>query len=155
MVSNTTLVHIYQRLKQIFATPNNQLFAGLSIITLGDLYQLPPIRQRLVFEEYKNSVHNLCHPWLVFKMIELTENMRQKEDQPFTHLLNRFRTASQTEADIQCIQLRSVTIIVTTKYHDGQDTCFLYCVNLESTLRALCRHNYIIYDTLQGRSSME
>ena len=30
--------------------------------------------------------------------------MRQKEDQPFTHLLNRFITASQTEADIQCIQ---------------------------------------------------
>ena len=111
MVSNTTLLHIHQRLKEIFATPNNQLFAGLSIITLGDLYQLPPIRQRLVFEEYKNSVHNLCHPWLVFKMIELTENMRQKEDQPFTHLLNRFRTASQTEADIQCIQLRSVNPI--------------------------------------------
>lgn len=106
MVSNTTLLHIHQRLKEIFATPNNQLFAGLSLITLGDLYQLPPIRQRLVFEEYKNNVHNLCHPWLVFKMIELTENMRQKEDQPFTLLLNRFRTASQTEADIQCIQLQ-------------------------------------------------
>lgn len=106
MVSNTTLLHIHQRLKEIFATPNNQLFAGLSLITLGDLYQLPPIRQRLVFEEYKNNVHNLCHPWLVFKMIELTENMRQKDDQPFTLLLNRFRTASQTEADIQCIQLQ-------------------------------------------------
>ena len=47
MVSNTTLLHIHQRLKEIFATPNNQLFAGLSIITLGDLYQLPPICQRL------------------------------------------------------------------------------------------------------------
>ena len=111
MVSNTTLLHIHQRLKEIFATPNNQLFAGLSIITLGDMYQLPPIRQRLVFKEYKNNVHNLCHPWLVFKMIELTENMRQKKDQPFTQLLNRFRTASQTEADIQCIQLRAVNSI--------------------------------------------
>ena len=37
-------------------------------------------------------------------MIELTKNMRQKDDQPFTELLNRFRTASQTEGDIQCIQ---------------------------------------------------
>ena len=92
MVSNTTLLHIHQRLKEIFATLNNQLFAGLSVITVGDLYQLPPIRQRLVFEEYKNSVHNLCHPWLVFKIIELTENMRQKDDRPFTELLNRFRT---------------------------------------------------------------
>ena len=36
---------------------------------------------------------------------------RFREDQPFTHLLNRFRTASQTEADIQCIQLRSLNPI--------------------------------------------
>jgi len=44
-------------------------------------------------------------------MIELTETMRQNDDQPFTQLLNRFRTASKTEADIQCIQLRSVNPI--------------------------------------------
>ena len=37
-------------------------------------------------------------------MIELTKKMRQKDDQPFTELLIRFRTASQIEGDIQCIQ---------------------------------------------------
>ena len=41
-------------------------------------------------------------------MIELTKNMRQKDDQPFAELLNKFRTASQTEGDIQCIQPRLV-----------------------------------------------
>lgn len=41
-------------------------------------------------------------------MIELTENMRQKDDQRFTELFNRFRTASQTESGIQCIQSRLV-----------------------------------------------
>ena len=50
----------------------------------------------------------MFHSWLLFKMIELTKNMRQKDDQPFTELLNRFRTASQTEADIQCIKSRLV-----------------------------------------------
>ena len=108
MVSNTTLLHIHQRLKEIFATPNNQLFAGLSIIVVGDLYQLPPIRQRPVFDEYKNHVPNLCHPWSLFQMIELTEIMRQKDDQPFTELLNRFRTATHTEDDIKCIESRFV-----------------------------------------------
>ncbi len=43
-----------------------------------------------------------------FKMIELTENMRQKDHQPFTELLSRFRTASQTDNDIKCIQSRVV-----------------------------------------------
>ena len=108
MVSNTLLLHIHQRLKEILSISNNQLFAGLSIITVGDLYQLPPIRRKFVFEEYKNNVYNLSHPWLLFKMIELTKNMRQKDDQQFTELLNRFRIASQTDDDIQCIQSRLV-----------------------------------------------
>ena len=62
----------------------------------------------MVFEEYKNNVYNLCHFWLLFEMIESTKNVRQKDDQPFTELLNRFRTASQTEGDIQCSQSRLV-----------------------------------------------
>ncbi|XP_068737239.1 uncharacterized protein [Montipora capricornis] len=36
--------------------------------------------------------------------------MRQKNDQPFAELLNRFRTASQTEEDIKCIQSRSIDL---------------------------------------------
>ena len=42
-------------------------------------------------------------------MIELTEIMRQKDDQPFTELLNRIRTGSHTEEDIKCINSRSVS----------------------------------------------
>ena len=80
MVPNTTLLHIHQRLKEIFNTPNSELFARISFIAVGDLYQLPPIRRRAVFENYKNDTFNLCHPWNAFKMIELTEIMRQKDD---------------------------------------------------------------------------
>ena len=88
MVPNTTLLHIHQHLKEIFNTPNSELFARISFIAVGDLYQLPPIRRRAVFENYKNDTFNLCHPWNAFKMIELTEIMKQKNDQPFTELLN-------------------------------------------------------------------
>ena len=109
MVSNIALVHIHQRLKQIFATANSQLFAGISMIAVGDLYQLPPIRRKPIFSCFKNDVYNLCHPWEVFKMIELTEIMRQKDDLKFTQLLNRLRTASPTEDDIKCIQSTSIT----------------------------------------------
>lgn len=96
VVANTT--HIHQQLIEILSTSNNQLYAG------RDLYQVPPIHRKPVFEEFKNHAHNLCHPWSVFKMIEPTENVRQRDDQSFTELLNRFRTGSQTESDIQCIQ---------------------------------------------------
>ena len=108
MVGNTTLLHIHQRLREIFDTPASKLFAGISIIVVGDMYQLPPIKRKPVFENFNNETYNLCHPWHLFSMIELTEIMRQKDDHPFAEMLNRFRTACQTEEDIKCIQSRSI-----------------------------------------------
>ena len=112
MVSNTRLLNIHKILKEIFATTNSRLFAGISIISVGDLYQLPPIRQQpmAIFADYKNDAYNLWHPWHCFKMIELDEVMRQKGDVKFTELLNRCRTGSQTEDDIKCLQNRSVSL---------------------------------------------
>lgn len=86
MVANITLLHIHQRLKEIFATTNSQLFAGRSTIAVGDLHQLPLIRRNTVFENYIHDIFNVCHPWHVFQMIELTQIMRQKDDQPFIEL---------------------------------------------------------------------
>ena len=105
MVSNTMLLNIHKRLKEIFATANSRLFAGISIISVGDLYQLPPICQQPVFADYKNDAYNLWRPWHCFKMIELDEVMRQKGDVKFTELLNRCRTGSQTEDDIKCLKI--------------------------------------------------
>ena len=65
MVSNITLLHIHQRLKDIFGSFNSQLFAGISVVAVGDLYQLPPIRRKPIFDNYKNNSYNLCHPWRV------------------------------------------------------------------------------------------
>jgi len=109
MVSNCMLLHIHQRLKEIFGTPSSQMFAGLSLLVLGDLHQLPPIRRKPVFEQFRNPMHNLCHPWLLFSLIELTEIMRQKDAKSFVDLLNRFRTASQTKDDIDTINTRFIT----------------------------------------------
>ncbi len=109
MVSNMGLLHIHQRLKEIFVTPNSELFAGVSVLVFGDFFQLPPIRSATTFSNYKNDTFNLHHPWHVFKMVELTQIMRQKDDLAFTQLLNRVRTASHTDDDIRCIQSRTIT----------------------------------------------
>jgi len=64
MAANTTLLHIHQRLKEIFtSTPNSELFVRNSFIAIGDLYQSPPIRRRAVFENSKNDTFNLFDPW--------------------------------------------------------------------------------------------
>jgi len=54
------------------------------MIALADLYELPPIQRKLVFDNYANNAHNICHPWHAIEMIELTE-IRQKMT---NHLLN-------------------------------------------------------------------
>ena len=63
VVSNMKLLFIHQRLKEIFCTPEHKMFAGKTIIAVGDLYQLPPCNERSVFSDYKEELLNLCHPW--------------------------------------------------------------------------------------------
>ena len=109
MISNMGLLHIHQRLKEIFATPNSELFAGISVLVVGDFFQLPPIRSSTAFTDYKNGVLNLYHPWHTFKMAELTQIMRQKDDLAFTQLLNKVHTASHTDDDIRCLQSKTIT----------------------------------------------
>ena len=61
MVSNYLLSHIHQRLNEIFGTEDLP-FAGLSLIALGDLYQLPSINQRPIYAQYKDALLNISPP---------------------------------------------------------------------------------------------
>ena len=69
-----------------------------------------------MFCNYSNDLCNVMHPWHVFKMIELTQIMRQIGDHCFTELLNRIRIAKQSEEDISTIQSRSVDLSDTNNY---------------------------------------
>ena len=144
MVGNITLLHIHQRLKEIFGSPNSQMFAGISVIVVGDMYQLPPIRKKPVFANFKNDVFNLYHPWHLFTMIELTEIMRQKDDQPFAELLNKFRTASQTEKDIKCIQSRAIANPSENSY--PSDALHIWAEN-----NPVNQHNEMKLENITGR----
>ena len=116
MVSNNKLLHIHQRLKEIFGSSSSNLFADISILCVGDFYQLPPIKERPVFCPYSNDLQNLMHPWHIFKMVELTQIMRQKGDDSFTQLLNRARIAEHTEEDISTIQSKGIDATNTKNY---------------------------------------
>lgn len=94
MVSNNLLLHIHQRLIEIFACSENIPFAGISVIACGDFYQLPPIQAKPIYTEYKDPMLNLSHCWRYFQIAELTEVMRQREDQRLIDLLNNIRTGN-------------------------------------------------------------
>ena len=110
MVSNKLFLHVHQRLLDIFGYTNNfdKPFAGLTILVVGDFYQLPPVLQRPVFTDYYDELFNIYHLWKVFKMCELTEVMRQKGDTRLIDLLNNIRVGRLTENDKELLKSRFI-----------------------------------------------
>ena len=108
MVSNRMLKYIHERLKQIFGTPDSLVFAGVSLIAVGDSYQLPPIKATPVFAPFKNDCFNICHP-MERVSDELDQIMRQQGDNSFTKVLNRIRVGSLDDEEFKILSARVVT----------------------------------------------
>ena len=94
-------------------------FHGVSIIAIGDLFQLQPVMDGYIFKNMDNSEYAILAPNLWqkhFKMFELQEIMRQKESKVFAEILNRLREGKHTQGDIMKIKERSI-------WEDTTDTC--------------------------------
>ena len=106
MVGNMTLSFIDTRLEQL--TGSKAAFGGLSVIAVGDLYQLKPVGDFLKCLDLKEGASSLARNlWKeLFTMYELVDIMRQKDDLAFAQLLNRLRLNEMTEEDKQMLQTR-------------------------------------------------
>ena len=108
MVGSRTLSFIDTRLQQLTGT--KAVFGGLSVIAVGDLYQLKPIGDKLICLDLEKGTSSLARNlWKeLFKMYELVDIMRQKDDLDFAYLLNRLRLNEMTEEDQKKLQTRIV-----------------------------------------------
>ena len=106
MVGNMTLSFIDTGLQQL--TGSKAAFGGLSVIAVGDLYQLKPVGDFLICLDLKVGASSLARNlWKeLFTMYELVDIMRQKDDLAFAQLLNRLRLNEMTEEDKQVLQTR-------------------------------------------------
>ena len=79
MVGNKTLTFINERLQQLTGTKTD--FGGISVIAVGDLYQLSPVGDSWIFKDLSCTGQGLAkNLWKEhFQMFQLTEKMRQKE----------------------------------------------------------------------------
>ena len=107
MVGNTMFnVQIDNRLKDVKGSPLP--FGGVSIVAIGDLFQLQPVMDDYIFKdlstEYGILAPNLWQELL--KMFELHEIMRQREIKQFAEMLNRLRDGKHTQEDIAMLKQR-------------------------------------------------
>ena len=112
MVGSNMLLEIHKRLQQIKGVADDVMFGGVSILAVGDLYQLPPVGQALLFRPVSDcyaQFYSSGSLWVdEFQMTELTENMRQRGDSAFSDLLCRARTNTCTSEDIQTLKSRQI-----------------------------------------------
>ena len=111
MVGNSMFtVQLNNRLKDLKGSKED--FGGVSIITLGDLFQLKPVMDGYAFTDVQclNSYNSLApNLWRKhFKMFELDEIMRQRESKMFAEILNRLREGNHTASDLQKLKERCV-----------------------------------------------
>lgn len=111
MVGSRLFTNVDIRLRQIRGI--NEPFGGISVLTVGDLNQLPPVMDSQIFLPPKInelSVFVSVSPlWELFSYYELTEIMRQKEEKDFIICLNNLAAGKMTDADIKLIRSREVT----------------------------------------------
>ena len=110
MVGTDLLLSIHRRLCDVMG--NQDPFGGVSVLAVGDLLQLPPVGRFPIFDPPTDEMAALYGSlWKNhFEMIELTEIVRQKNDENFASLLNRVRIGKQTTEDIEILKQREISI---------------------------------------------
>ena len=111
MVKSDMLYQIDQRLKEIMIRPD-VVFGNVSVILLGNLLQLPPVKGKQIFEEPASDQwkfgHQLNSLWEMFIPIMLTYNHRQAEEGQFAQMLKRLARGIKTSEDLDLLRTRVV-----------------------------------------------
>ncbi len=91
------------------STDNPRPFGGKKIILCGDLWQLPPVLEEhdTNFLNYFNMLYKspyffdaLCISQTELKILELKHNFRQSLDDDFAELLNKIRSGTITQSEL-------------------------------------------------------
>ena len=125
MVNKLIFFYIQRRLQQI-KQDNTAPFGNVSILAVGDFYQLPPVLGHPVYSEYSD----IPDFWMkYFKVFELTEIMRQKDDALFASFLNRLRIKRKN--DPLCDEDQNMLLQLTENKISNSNCLHIFATNTE------------------------
>jgi len=115
MVGHKLFSFIDQRLQEVHNT--NVPFGGTSVVVFGDLFQLPPVMDGFIFQDFsvrKSNIDEYCvlapNLWQqLFTMFELTHVVRQQDCISFAELLHRLREGLHTADDVKMLETRLIS----------------------------------------------
>ena len=147
LVGADMLIQVHQRLVQIFQTEEDELFAGKTVIMVGDLMQLPPVLATPIFKPPKCDRFRIFNSAVdgVFQQFEpyhLSENHRQGAANVYGDHLNQIRMGNVTQEAIELLKSR----IVTDQSFLEESALHVMYTNLEVNT-----HNKAMLDTLQEK----
>jgi hypothetical protein len=153
MVKSDMLYQVHLKLQEL--TQDKSLFGGISVLLLGDLMQLAPVKGSWIFlppQAEPAFLHNKVLPlWEQFTSFQLIQNHRQGNGSSYAELLNRMRTGDHTPEDIKLLESRIIRPLPENAVHVYGTR--VACANLnqsklailpgqEQTLTANCIHPF-------------
>nr|XP_021333346.1 uncharacterized protein LOC101884770 [Danio rerio] len=127
MVSKQLFAYVNWRLQQIKG--NQKPFGGLSVLCVGDFYQLPPLGRAKPLCVYEEHVLDFWKDH--FQMITLTQIMRQREDLSYAELLNRLRIKQKHEKLTDADKCMLEAVIRSAPEECPSDALHIYATNKE------------------------
>jgi hypothetical protein len=128
MLSADMLYKIHRRLCEV--CQSHDLFAGKSIVLVGDLLQLPPVKGNYVFDGPRNDAFKVFHQisplWEIFEPIVLKHNHRQGDENSWANTLNRLRKGKVTADDRSLLESRLIS-----SDDAPNDCCHVFYTNKE------------------------
>ena len=139
MVESGMFNFLNLRLQQIMGT--NEPFGGISLVTVGDLFQLKPVFDKWIFENSQSGYDEFAtNSWTeYFTLFELTEIMRQKDDKQFAQLLNRLREGNHSVDDISILKQQLLNVSA------EEDNNPMNMAHLFTTNASVDAHNSALY----------
>ena len=146
MVSQSLLETLHCRLQQLKQSNSSKAFFGnLSILAVGDFFQVPPTMQRPLCLD-TNKLTNL---WSLFYIWELQEVVRQKNDLQFVEMLNRFRKRKKEDP----ILAEDIALLQQQLVDTDEDNYPFSAIHIFSTNNQLNIHNDLMINKLENEES--
>ena len=145
MISSDNLYNLHKRLQGLFMSQD--FFGGRSILLVGDIMQLGPVRATPIYREPKSidsrAMFNSpeLNLWNNFESILLETNFRQGEG-AWNQMLNRIRLGQTTDEDLKILNGRPASLLSKKEYNEA---IHLFYTNLEVN-----EHNISMLNLLEG-----